>query len=177
MHKLPGVVALNSWALTVVWSRYLPKSSGICDGGLGGSHTLPMPETTPPTVVAGAAIFDDRGRLLSARRTLPLHVAGKWEFPGGKVEEGETDLQGLHREIMEELGVEITVGEQVGADWQLGPNFVLRLWKAQIISGEPQPLEDHDILQWLEPGHWFDVDWLPADLPIVQALVDELAAQ
>ena len=78
---------------------------------------------------------------------------------------------------MEELGVEIEVGEQVGADWQLGPNFVLRLWKAQIISGDPQPLEDHDILQWLEPGHWFDVDWLPADLPIVQALVDQLTSQ
>ena len=85
MHKLPGVVALNSWALTVVWSRYLPKSSGICDGGLGGSHTLPMPETRPPTVVAGAAIFDDRGWLLSARRTLPLHVAGKKAKPIFKV--------------------------------------------------------------------------------------------
>ena len=139
---------------------------------------MPEPSAAPITVgVAAAVLRRADGRVLLACRPASKVYAGYWEFPGGKVEEGETDLQGLHRELMEELGVEITVGEQVGADWQLGPNFVLRLWKAQIISGEPQPLEDHDILQWLEPGHWFDVDWLPADLPIVQALVDQLTMQ
>lgn len=121
-------------------------------------------------MVVGAAILDEAGRLLGARRSAPPRLAGRWEFPGGKVDPGETDTQALHREIHEELGVEIELVTRIGGDWPLAPGLVLRLWTARILVGEPLPLEDHDELRWLEPGGWFEVDWLPADLPIVEAL-------
>lgn len=118
----------------------------------------------------GAAILDEEGRLLSARRSAPAALAGRWEFPGGKVDPGESDVEALHREIEEELGITIELLDRIGGDWPLAPGLVLRLWTAQILLGDPAPLEDHDELRWLEPGNWLEVDWLPADLPIVQAL-------
>lgn len=124
--------------------------------------------------VVGAAILDDAGRLLAARRREPPALAGGWELPGGKVEAGESDEQALVRECREELGVVIRPVRRVGADWPMSGDAVLRVWTAEVIEGEPRPLEDHSELRWLEPGHWFDVAWLAADLPVVQALVAEL---
>jgi 8-oxo-dGTP diphosphatase len=126
--------------------------------------------SAPPLVVVGAAIIDGDGRLLSARRSRPALVAGRWELPGGKVEAGETEIEALIRECREELGVLIEVQSRVGADWFIGPGRVLRVWTARLLSGEPRPLEDHDELRWLNAGCWFDVEWLPADLPVIEAL-------
>jgi 8-oxo-dGTP diphosphatase len=121
---------------------------------------------TPPAVVVAAALLDGR-RLLAAQRSEPAHLAGGWELPGGKVEPGETDDQALLREIREELGVVIRIGQRVGGDWPLKPGAVLRVWIATIVSGEPAPLEDHAELRWLQPGYWDDVAWLPADVPVI----------
>jgi 8-oxo-dGTP diphosphatase len=129
------------------------------------------PDTgTPVVVVVGAAILDATGRLLAARRSSPSALAGGWEFPGGKVEPGESDPQALHRELAEELGVEVDLGERIGGDWPLREGWVLRLWTARVTNGTPTPIEDHDELRWLEPGTWGSVEWLPADWPIVDAL-------
>jgi len=124
--------------------------------------------------VVGAAIFDDAGRLLAARRLEPPALAGGWELPGGKVEPGESDEGALVRECREELGVVIRLVRRVAGDWPMSGDAVLRVWTAEVIEGEPRALEDHSELRWLEPGHWFDVAWLTADLPVVQALVAEL---
>jgi 8-oxo-dGTP diphosphatase len=124
----------------------------------------------PPLVVVAAAIVDDTGRLLAARRSSPPLVAGRWELPGGKVEPGETDVDALVRECDEELGVRIDVQIRVGTDWSIGPGRVLHVYVARLLSGPPEPLEDHDELRWLDAGSWFDVDWLPADLPVIEAL-------
>ena len=70
------------------------------------------------TVVVAAAIECD-GRYLAARRTKPDWATGRWEFPGGKVEAGETEEQAIIREIREELGVEIAVGARVPGEWPL----------------------------------------------------------
>jgi len=128
-------------------------------------------------VVVGAAILDATGRLLSARRSAPAALAGRWEFPGGKVDPGERDQDALHREILEELGIEILLVDRIGDDWPLAPGLVLRLWTARVTLGEPEPLEDHDELRWLEPGHWLDVHWLPADLPVVRELARRSALE
>ena len=72
-----------------------------------------------------ASIVED-GRVLAARRTGPPELAGQWELPGGKVDPGETEADALARELAEELGIEVAVGERVGADVDLGDNQVLR---------------------------------------------------
>jgi 8-oxo-dGTP diphosphatase len=126
-------------------------------------------------VVVAAAILDG-GRLLAARRSEPPALAGGWELPGGKVEDGESDVAALRRECREELGVEIEAVQRVGGDWPLQPGYVLRVWVARIVSGEPAPLEDHSELRWLQPGRWDDVAWLGADLPVVAELTRLSAA-
>jgi 8-oxo-dGTP diphosphatase len=124
-------------------------------------------------VVVGAAIIH-RGRLLAARRTEPPALAGGWEFPGGKVEAGETDEEALVRECREELGVDVGLCDRVGGDWPLKPGVALRVWFARVVRGVPEPIEDHDQLRWLAPDELFDVAWLPADLPVVEAISHHL---
>jgi 8-oxo-dGTP diphosphatase len=122
-----------------------------------------------PQVVVAAAIIDG-GRLLAARRTEPPALAGGWEFPGGKVEPGETDEQALVRECREELGVEIGLCERLGGDWPMKAGVTLRVWLARLVRGTPEAIEDHDAVRWLARHELFDVAWLPADLPVVEAI-------
>ena len=128
-----------------------------------------------PRPVAAVALVDDLARpsrVLAARRTEPPELAGGWEFPGGKVEPGESGEEAAVRESLEELGVRVRLGGRVGGDWPLGGSYVLRLWWAVAEPGEPEPrpLEDHDELRWLTRDELLDVAWLPHDLPVVQHL-------
>lgn len=141
--------------------------------------TNPTRDGAGPVVVVAAALVDDLGaptRLLAARRRGPEPIRGRWEFPGGKVEQGETAVAALHREIREELGVTVRLGLEVpGPDdgaWRISPRHLLRLWLAVVSDGEPTAVE-HDELRWLSPGGWLDVDWLDADVRIVRALLEK----
>ena len=125
-------------------------------------------------VVVAAAIERD-GRFLVARRTRPADVAGRWEFPGGKVEPGEVEEQALAREIREELGVEITIGERVSGEWSLHGDLVLHLYRATLSSGEPMPLEQHDEIRWVTIAEFDSVDWLPSDIDAVRSLREATA--
>ena len=93
----------------------------------------------PQLVVAGALVDDlrDPRRLLAARRATPASLAGRWEFPGGKVDPGESPDEALHRELREELGVRVGVGaELVGPDdgaWILSTRYVMRLWLVEVV--------------------------------------------
>jgi len=138
---------------------------------------------TLPRLVVAAAIVDDLDaprQLLAARRARPLHLAGRWEFPGGKVDPGETPQDALHRELDEELGVAVELGaEIVGPDdgaWVITDRHVMRLWFARVVDGEPEPLVEHDELAWLEPGEWLSVPWLDADVRIVERLMEPAAS-
>ena len=129
-------------------------------------------------LVVGAAVVDDLVRpttLLAARRTEPPQLAGGWELPGGKVEPGESPLQALHRELAEELGIRVEVGAELtaphGEGWPMTPPYRMRVWVARVVDGVPAPLEDHDAVRVLGPGEWLSVQWLPADVPIVRALL------
>ena len=121
-----------------------------------------------PRIVVGAAIRRD-GRVLAARRSAPEPVAGGWEFPGGKVEAGESDAAAVARECREELGVEVTVGALLGAQ-PIAPGLLLRVYAAVLDGGEPRPLQDHDAVRWLGAGDLDSVDWLPADRPLLAAV-------
>lgn len=140
----------------------------------------------PRLLVVGAALVDDLTRptrLLSARRTEPSRLAGGWELPGGKVEPGEECVPALHREITEELGVQIELGLPISGPltegsargaWPLGEKYALHLWWARIVAGDPRPLEDHDQLRWLTKPELYAVGWLPDDLPAIRALEPHL---
>ncbi|MGW4647528.1 (deoxy)nucleoside triphosphate pyrophosphohydrolase [Kitasatospora sp. NPDC004289] len=124
-------------------------------------------------VVGGALVH--RGRVLAARRSAPAAVAGYWEFPGGKVEAGETEEQALERELREELGVEARALGRLPGSWQVRPGLELRLWTAELIEGEPRPLEDHDELRWLGPAELDQVTWLEHDREVLPHLATLLA--
>ena len=121
------------------------------------------------TVVVAAAIERD-GRYLAARRTKPDWAAGRWEFPGGKVEPGESEADALAREIREELGVEIAVGARVPGEWPLHDDLVLHLYVATLIDGEPQPLDHHDEIRWVTREEFDEVAWLESDVDAVTIL-------
>jgi 8-oxo-dGTP diphosphatase len=134
--------------------------------------------------VAGAAVVDsleNPSRLLVARRSAPPQFAGMWEFPGGKLEPGESFEDALHRELLEELGITVRLGAEVEADadggWPLNERAVMRVWFAELLDGEPMPLQDHDELQWVALGNGgaaVALPWIPADLPIVRALLERV---
>ena len=97
--------------------------------------------------VVGAAIVRD-GRVLAARRTTPPEAAGRWEFPGGKVEPGETPDAALVREIAEELGCTVEVVDWLPGEVGIGERHVLTVAVARLVEGEPRPHE-HDRVRWL----------------------------
>jgi len=132
-------------------------------------------ERTIPLIIVGAAIVAD-GRVLACQRAEPPETAGRWEFPGGKVEPGEKELAALVRECDEELGVTIEAAGRVGGDVPLAHGrAILRVWLARLVTGEPKAIE-HSSLRWLSRDELFSVSWLPADAPIVEALADHLTS-
>jgi 8-oxo-dGTP diphosphatase len=132
-------------------------------------------ERPNPRVIVGAAIIAD-GRVLACARSDPPEMAGRWEFPGGKVEPGEDDAVALARECLEELGVRVDIGARVGADVPMGTGrSVLRVYAARL-RGDDQPrLIEHQAMRWLAADELSEVAWLPADAPIVAALPPFLA--
>ena len=124
-------------------------------------------------VVAGAVI--ENGKVLAARRTAPSELAGFWELPGGKVDPGESEQDALRRELAEELGIAVSIGERVGPDVDLGDNLLLRCHLARAGGGPMRPNE-HDALQWVEPDGLDAVNWLAADRLILPELHRALLA-
>ncbi|HLS49780.1 MAG TPA: NUDIX domain-containing protein [Actinomycetaceae bacterium] len=128
-------------------------------------------------LVAAAAIVDSLTRptrLLAARRSSPPRLAGMWELPGGKVEDGEGAEAAVHRELAEELGVRVELGRRIegpmAGDWPILDGLVMRVWLARIRSGSPEPLADHDELRWVPTSGWDEVAWLEPDVPLLQAI-------
>jgi len=122
-------------------------------------------------VVAGI-LYDDSGRVLIAQRPAGKELAGRWEFPGGKVGADETALDAVVRELREELGVEVRAAARLmyyGVKQASARTIWLDAWVVGDWSGIPQSL-DRQQLAWVEPVQLHQHDILEADAPIIAAL-------
>lgn len=147
----------------------------ICEQAL--QDEKPVAPDLPVVLVAAAALVDLQGRVLVAQRPEGKSMAGLWEFPGGKVEPGETPEFTLMRELEEELGIETRpccfhpigfASHSYESFHLLMPLFVSRHWK-----GKPQALE-HAALAWVRPVDLGDYEMPAADIPLIAALRDLL---
>ena len=116
-------------------------------------------------VVIGVAVIRD-GNVLAALRSGP---GGGWEFPGGKVEPGESDRAAGARELAEELGVRVEVGESLGAAVPINETYALRVYAAELVAGVPVPHEHREV-RWVGPAELGELAWLPADRPFLAAV-------
>ena len=124
-----------------------------------------------------AAVIEKYGKVLVARRRPGLVAGGLWEFPGGKVEEGEDVEKCLARELEEELGVSARVGEFLCSVPFVGSSasFELVVHRAELLS-EAFRLTDHDDVRWLEPAEMDENSFSKPDRPVVQMLAGRKAA-
>lgn len=125
------------------------------------------------TVEVVAAIIYDKDKIFATQRGYGEFKDG-WEFPGGKIEQGETPEKALIREIKEELDTEIAVGDLVDIVEYDYPNFHLTMhcFKCTIISGD-LVLKEHEDSKWLTKKQLNSVEWLPADKGLIDKLMIE----
>ena len=121
-----------------------------------------------------AALIERGDEVLVSRRLSTGERPNKWEFPGGKVEVGETDRQALAREIREELGISCGVGELFGRLTHRYPDLLvdLLLYRVALFSGEPKALGSAE-LRWVRKPTLAALDFLAADVTFIQKLLDE----
>lgn len=154
---LPAMVVAVGAAIVVV--------RAVTGEAVGDTHGVRK------SVVAAAILRLERGpaAVLAARRTAPVDVAGRWELPGGKVEDDEAPEAALAREIGEELGLLVEVRDWLEGAAPIDATHELRAALCRITAGEPTPRE-HDEVRWLTAEELDDVDWLEPDRPFVEQL-------
>ena len=139
--------------------------------------TIEVEDPIPMVLVVAAALIDSDGRVLIARRPSGRKMAGLWEFPGGKVEQGETPESALIRELSEELGIDVTENCLAPLTFAshpypefhlLMPLYVCRVWEGQVKGNEKQALK------WVFPRDLRDFPMPEADKPLIPTLRDLL---
>ena len=124
--------------------------------------------------VVGAAIVRE-GRVLAARRRAPADLAGLWEFPGGKVEPGESESAAVARECREELGISVAVGDRLACA-PISEDVELVLYAATLTAGQPALSATHDLLRWLTMDELATVQWLEPDRNLLNEVEQHLSA-
>ncbi|HEX9725610.1 MAG TPA: 8-oxo-dGTP diphosphatase MutT [Vicinamibacteria bacterium] len=130
-----------------------------------------MSESPAPTIVVAAGVVSLNGKILAARRQAGAHLAGLWEFPGGKLQMGESPEECLVREFAEELGVRIQAGRILEVIHHRYPDrtVLLLFYACELLEGKPRPLGCEEI-RWLDRQELETLEWAPADLPFVKRL-------
>lgn len=134
-------------------------------------------ERRPPLHLhVACAIIELDGLVLAAQRSAAMSLPLKWEFPGGKIRSGESPAACLHRELEEELGIEVSVQEALSAATHRYPTFTVTLhpFRCAIESGT-LALHEHEAVLWLQPEELLSLDWAAADLPVIAAYLARLA--
>lgn len=136
------------------------------------------PENVQSVLVVAGVLIDPDGRILVAQRPAQKHMGGLWEYPGGKIEQGELPEFSLMRELREELGVETRPGcffpigfaSHLYEDFHLlMPVYGCRAWR-----NAPRAYE-HDAVKWVRPHQLYDLDMPPADAPLNDAVIQYLS--
>ena len=125
-----------------------------------------------------AAVIRSDQKVLIARRASEKSMGGKWEFPGGKVEPGESHQTALRREIKEEFGIEIDVGDLISSQPHIYPEFAINLtafWATASTAIESST--DHDLIEWVAPSDLCTYDLAEADRPVIAAMLRSMPVQ
>jgi 8-oxo-dGTP diphosphatase len=123
-------------------------------------------------VVVATAIMRN-GQVLAQQRAFPKADAGRWEFPGGRVEPGESEEAAVVRECREELGVDVKTGQRIGPEVPLRNGMVLRLYTATLVDESVEPVAvEHSAVKWVGAEEIGDVPWLDADLVFLPDLTE-----
>lgn len=127
--------------------------------------------------VVGAVVAND-GTILAAQRSESMSLPGMWEFPGGKIEPGETPRAALVREMQEELLCTVDIGDQVASTrYEYDFGFVtLTTFYATLVEGQPQ-LTEHSEIRWIDAVDLDSVEWAPADVPAVETIMAAYSAE
>ena len=121
------------------------------------------------SIQVACAIIETGGKVLSTQRGESMSLPLKWEFPGGKINNGESPEECLKRELSEELGIEVAVGLSLPPATHHYPTFTVTLYPfiCTIVAGEIT-LHEHAAIAWLPPGELHTLDWAEADLPVIE---------
>jgi len=121
------------------------------------------------------AIIIQDNKILCVQRGIGRHLAGKWEFPGGKIHEGESPEDSVMREVREELDLDVEVREALAPVTYSYPDKAVRLMPFLCrVTGGRLHLHEHQAFEWLRPGDLGKLDWCEADQPILEELTAKL---
>lgn len=122
-----------------------------------------------------AAILEKDGKIIIAQRKNSDHLSGKWEFPGGKIEPGETPQECLARELKEEFDIEATIGAHIGSNVHHYDHISIELsaYRASWVSGAIS-MNDHEAYRWITVDQLGKFDFAPADIPFVDMLRSDI---
>ena len=125
--------------------------------------------SSPTAVVAG--IIKQNGKYLITKRFENSHLGGMWEFPGGKIMTGESDLTALKRELKEELGIDCDVGNLVYETTYHYPDISIniRFYECELLSGTPKPLECAEV-KWIKRSELSQHEFPPSDIKLIEML-------
>lgn len=122
------------------------------------------------------AIIEQDGTVLAAQRSAAMSLPLKWEFPGGKIESGETAEECLIRELREELGVSVLIGSALSPATHSYPDFTVTLYPFTCrLNGGTVTNHEHHALKWVEPQQLAELDWATADLPVIREYMNNAA--
>jgi 8-oxo-dGTP diphosphatase len=125
------------------------------------------------TVLVAAGVLEREGRILAARRKRGSHLEGRWEFPGGKIEPGESPEHCLVRELAEEIGVRVQPRGILEVVFHQYPekSVLLLFYRCDLLEGEPRAIECDEV-RWVPLVELAALDWAPADVPFVRKLAE-----